>query len=86
MQKKFFGGVAYQKSLLIFASSKSHKMTTKKSPIGSQSKIESKVLDFYAPKSNEQVVCIENFDGYSYKVYAVYVDGEYDRRIKIRKF
>lgn len=43
------------------------------------------ILDFYTVAENEQVVCIENFEGYSYKVYAVYVNGEYDRKIKVRK-
>jgi hypothetical protein len=37
----------------------------------------------YIPQSNEQLVCIENFSGNDYSVYAVYVNGEYDRRIKI---
>jgi hypothetical protein len=37
----------------------------------------------YIQQSNEQLVCIENLKGYSYSVYAVYVNGEYDRRIKI---
>lgn len=44
-----------------------------------------KVLQFYTLKSNEQAVCIENFPDYSYKVFAVYVDGLYDRIIKIAK-
>lgn len=43
------------------------------------------ILDVYSPLPNEKVICIENFEGYSYKVYAVYVKGEYDRRILIRK-
>lgn len=41
------------------------------------------VMESYIPSSNEKLVCIENFKGYSYSVYAVYVNGEYDRRIKI---
>jgi hypothetical protein len=44
------------------------------------------VLQYYTLKENESSVCIEDFDGYSYKVYAIYVNGEYDRRIKISKF
>ena len=43
------------------------------------------IFDFYIPKKNEEIVCIENFDDYSYKVYAVYVNGLYDRRIKVKK-
>jgi hypothetical protein len=43
------------------------------------------VLKSYTAKENEQLVCIENFRCCSYKVYAVYVNGEYDRRIKISK-
>lgn len=39
----------------------------------------------YTAQSNEQLVCIENFTDYSYVVYAVYVNGEYDRRIKVSK-
>ena len=46
----------------------------------------SEILQSYSVASNEQVVCIENFEGASYKVYAVYVNGEYDRRIKVAKF
>jgi hypothetical protein len=46
----------------------------------------SRVMQSYTPKQNEKLVCIENFEGYSYKVYAVYVNGEYDRRIKIAKY
>jgi hypothetical protein len=41
------------------------------------------IMAFYNPQTNEKLVCIENFKGYSYSVYAVYVNGEYDRRIKI---
>ncbi len=44
------------------------------------------VLEFYTPAKNEQLVEIENFICYNYRVYAVYVNGEYDRRIKIRKY
>lgn len=44
------------------------------------------VLQYYTPKSNEKLVLIENIGGYSYKVYAVYVNGEYDRRIKVSKY
>jgi hypothetical protein len=44
------------------------------------------ILQFYTPANNEKLVEIENFSGYSYKVYAVYVNGEYDRRIKIKKY
>jgi hypothetical protein len=44
------------------------------------------ILDSYTLAKNETCVCIENFDGYSYKVYAIYVDGIYDRRIKVRKY
>jgi hypothetical protein len=44
------------------------------------------VLQSYTVKENETVVCIENFTCYSYKVYAVYVNGEYDRRIKVKKY
>ena len=46
----------------------------------------SEILQSYTPLKNEQVVCIENFEGCSYKVYAVYVNGEYDRSIKIAKY
>ena len=49
-------------------------------------KTSNEILQSYTLAKNETVVCIENFTGYSYKVYAVYVDGEYDRRIKIAKF
>ena len=41
------------------------------------------IMTSYIAQSNEQLVCIENFEGNSYSVYAVYVNGEYDRRIKI---
>lgn len=44
------------------------------------------ILQSYTIKENEQVVLIENIEGYSYKVYAVYVDGVYDRRIKVKKY
>ena len=37
----------------------------------------------YVPQDNQKLVCIEKIKGYSYSVYAVYVNGEYDRRIKI---
>jgi len=43
------------------------------------------IFQFYTPANNEQLVLIEDFVGYSYKVYAVYVNGIYDRRIKIAK-
>ena len=43
------------------------------------------ILQSYTPASNETLVLIENFEGYSYKVFAVYVNGEYDRRIKVSK-
>lgn len=44
------------------------------------------ILDSYTLQPNEQVVLIENFDDRTYKTYAVYVNGEYDRRINVRKF
>ena len=44
------------------------------------------ILQSYTPLKNETIVCIENFEGYSYKVYAVYVNGRYDRRIKVAKY
>lgn len=44
------------------------------------------ILQSYTIKENEQLVLIENFECYSYKVYAVYVDGVYDRRIKVKKY
>jgi hypothetical protein len=50
-----------------------------------QAQNKTQILDSYIPQSNEQLVCIENFTDYSYAVYAVYVNGEYDRRIKISK-
>jgi hypothetical protein len=43
------------------------------------------VYQFYTPAANETLVLIENFEGYSYKTYAVYVNGEYDRRINVAK-
>jgi hypothetical protein len=43
------------------------------------------VLNSYSLKENESIVCIENFEGYSYKVYALYVNGEYEKRIYISK-
>ena len=43
------------------------------------------ILQSYAPLQNEQLVCIENFDCYSYKTYAVYVNGQYDRKIHVSK-
>ena len=47
---------------------------------------EVEILQSYELKSNETAVCIENFEGYSYKVYAVYINGEYDKIIKVSKF
>jgi hypothetical protein len=44
------------------------------------------IFNFYTPSKNELIVCIENFDDCNYKVYAVYINGEYDRRIKVYKF
>lgn len=44
------------------------------------------IYQFYTPKANEQLVLIENFDSEMFKTYAVYVDGEYDRRLNIAKF
>ena len=44
------------------------------------------VYQFYTPTANETLVLIENFEGYSYKTYAVYVNGEYDRRINVSKY
>jgi hypothetical protein len=44
-----------------------------------------KVLTKYKKKKNEQLVMIENMTDEPYVVYAVYVDGEYDRRIKVKK-
>ena len=43
------------------------------------------ILDSYIPEANEKLVCIEDFTDYSYVVYAVYVNGEYDRRIKVSR-
>jgi hypothetical protein len=43
------------------------------------------ILKSYTLAKNEKAVCIENFEGYSYKVFAIYIDGQYDRRIKIAK-
>jgi len=43
------------------------------------------ILSSYAPLENEQLVCIESFDDRHFNVFAVYVNGEYDRRIKIVK-
>ena len=48
--------------------------------------MKTEILKSYTLKENEKVVCIENFTGYSYKTYAVYVNGEYDRRIKVAKY
>lgn len=36
-------------------------------------------------KKNEQAVLIESFNDRDYDVYAIYVNGEYDRRIKVKK-
>lgn len=44
-----------------------------------------KILNSYTLKENEKVICIENFEGYSYKVYALYVNGQYQKRISIKK-
>jgi len=49
-------------------------------------KTKNEIYQSYTLGQNEQVVCIENFDCYSYKVYAVYVNGQYDRRIKVSKY
>lgn len=43
------------------------------------------VLINYTPAPNEQLVNIEDFVDSLYKVYAVYVNGQYDRRIKVLK-
>ena len=52
-----------------------------------KTEIETKsVYQFYTPAANETLVLIENFEGYSYKTYAVYVNGEYDRRINVAKY
>ena len=64
---------------------KSNKLfQTKKFKIMKKLKV-TEIFDFYIPAKNEEIVCIENFDDYSYKVYAVYVNGLYDRRIKVKK-
>ena len=47
--------------------------------------LEREILNSYTLASNEKMVCIENFDSNSFKTYAVYVDGQYDRKIHIRK-
>ena len=39
----------------------------------------------YIAQPNEQLLCIEDIEGNSYRVYAVYVNRQYDRRIKIFK-
>jgi hypothetical protein len=44
------------------------------------------ILQSYTLLENETSVLIENIEGCSYKVYAIYVNGEYDRRIKIAKY
>lgn len=44
-----------------------------------------KVLSKYKKKKNEQLVMIENMTDEPFVVYAVYVDGEYDRRIKVKR-
>ena len=44
------------------------------------------VFQSYTPAANEKLILIENFEGYYYKTYAVYVNGEYDRRINVAKF
>lgn len=49
-------------------------------------KNENSVLSFYTPSENEKLILIQNLTAYSYKVYAVYVNGEYDRKIKIKKY
>lgn len=36
-------------------------------------------------KKNEQAVLIESFNDADHDVYAIYVNGEYDRRIKVKK-
>lgn len=43
------------------------------------------ILPFYTLAKNEQAVCIENFEGYSHKVFAIYVNGQYEKRIKVSK-
>jgi aspartate 1-decarboxylase len=47
--------------------------------------LEREILQSYTLAPNEKVVLIENFDSNSFKTYAVYVDGQYDRKIHIRK-
>lgn len=44
------------------------------------------ILKSYTLAKNEKAVLIENFVGCEYKVYAIYVNGEYDRRIKVKKY
>lgn len=48
--------------------------------------LEREILQSYTLAPNEKVVLIENFEGNSFKTYAVYVNGEYDRKIHIRKY
>ena len=43
------------------------------------------ILNSYTLAENETVFCIENFESCNYKIYAVYVNGEYDRKILIAK-
>jgi hypothetical protein len=47
--------------------------------------MKNQILKSYKPKKNETMVCVENFDAYDYKVYAIYLNGEYDKRIKVKK-
>lgn len=49
-------------------------------------KKQSEILESYTLKPNEQAVCIENYDSENYKIYAIYVNKEYDRRIKVKKY
>ncbi len=43
------------------------------------------ILKFYTLKENEKVVEIENDPMRGYKVYALYVNGEYEKRLHIAK-
>ncbi len=48
--------------------------------------IDKVILDSYLPADNENLVCIEDITDCDYKVFAVYVNGEYDRRINVKRF
>ena len=48
--------------------------------------MKSQILLSYEPKPNEKILCIENDPTLSYNVYAVYVNGQYDRKIRIWEY